>query len=130
MNRFDYASPTELIAPNRVGVTASFQRVLRKANQRRWLPFKGTASVTRRLYVAVATTALVLSSFVVIHPAMAQLRGDWPTDVHLTRVSDANVPHADRFDVHANDARAEVPRGDLRKDVADAARTETRRPAR
>jgi len=65
-----------------------------------------------------------------IHPAMAQLRGDWPTDVHLTRVSDANISHADRFDVHANDARADVPRGDLRKDVADAARTETRRPAR
>jgi len=130
MNRFHHASPADLRTLYCLRSNTSGRKFGRDAEQCQRLSHHVSVSTRRRLHVAVAATALIASSLLVMSPAMAQLRGDWPTDVHLTRVSDADPSHADRFNVRGSDNRVDVPRGDLRKDVADAARTDPRRPAR
>lgn len=132
MNHLHRTSVAEVNTQDCAGSNASGQSV-------RWLrtgveaPGLSTLSIgnTHRMGTAVAVACLLASSLLVTSPAMAQLHGDWPSDVHFTRVSDASPSHSGRFDGRGgSDSRMDVPRGDLRKDVADAARMDSKRPAR
>lgn len=137
MNRLHCTSPAELNPLARITNTVNpGAKCANRATSRlpmaasAPLSFRTAALSAPRLHVGLAAALLLTSSLLLAHPANAQLRGDWPTDIHLTRVSDANASQANHFSVRDSDNRVSVPRGDLRKDVADAARMDSRRPAR
>lgn len=131
MNRFHRVIPAELKTSSRTTDYRPGRPSVRLGAQEDWaLSPPSVASLQRSFPATLVAAALLTSSLVMMSPAMAQLRGDWPTDVHLTRVSDSGPTRADHFNLRSNDNRVDVPRGDLRKDVADAARTDPRRPMR
>ncbi len=63
-------------------------------------------------------------------PLHAQLHGDWPSDPHWRDAGDVSSPRPEHMALHGSNNALGVPRGDLRKDVADASHDALRNRAR
>ena len=70
--------------------------------------------------IVLATCALVAAA--AAFPAQAQLHGDWPTDAPWSTARNTAATQAERANAHASPAALDAPRGDLRRDVAEASR--------
>jgi len=79
-----------------------------------------------RIFVVI----VLLSSSLLMHPANAQLHGNWPSDPHWQMNDHAQSPSEKRINNRQSDNAPGIPRGDLRKDVSDASRDQRTRPAR
>lgn len=80
--------------------------------------------------IRIALATCVLSTAAIALPAQAQLHGDWPSDAPWSTARDNATAHAERAGAHPSPASLDVPRGDLRRDVAEASRSLPPHPSR
>lgn len=73
--------------------------------------------------IRIALAICALSTAAIALPAQAQLHGDWPVDAPWSTTHDGAAAQAERVGAHPSPASLSVPRGDLRRDVAEASRS-------
>ncbi|MCY0386419.1 hypothetical protein OVY01_04020 [Robbsia sp. Bb-Pol-6] len=76
--------------------------------------------MSRSLRIALAIGAL--SAAATALPVQAQLHGDWPSDTPWSTAVDSTSAHVEHGGARPSPASLGAPRGDLRRDVAEASR--------